>query len=315
MKRIVLATAALLLATLAIYLGSKRLMLGEVVEKPVSTVRPDIAGHPSVGAPPLAGPRDGVSVYTAPTIYYAPDLATQETMGLLVQGPLKLDALFTQTYGLELCNYLYGSKNKTFVAQSASRDSPSQQDITSAKMLDAFRKIYCSTGTDIATRRLPYDFRETTLAEAAALGDRDAANLLGIVGQLSQEESLSASDVKQLESRLTKMLRRTTSPALFEEINQTLLDPAFVNWTPEGFDGRSMNEEDLGAAKLYGPMIAMCGEFGVCGPRSIYTLRACLPTNCVPHKGIDGYLKRILSQNQYDIASQYASALRVLRKE
>lgn len=313
MKRTAFAVAVLLLVASAIYLNFEHPILDNVAQEPVTTARSEIAANISVAAPSNVHNTSRASRGALSVIYNAPDLDTQESMHLTTVGPLKLDAALLYRHGFNLCNYLNDSKHPTFAAQATSRGGrTSPQDLASAKMVDAFRTSYCSKGTDAAERERSYDYIEMALARAAASGDRDAADLLDVL--TTQEEDLNASDLSVLEGRLTDILRRTDSPALFLETAKTLHDSAFGTWMPAGYGGPRYNEEELGQIRLYGSAIAMCREFDVCRPGSIYTIIACMPTDCHPQGEVDGRLKRILTDDQYYWATQYADALRAMRR-
>lgn len=313
MKHAALIAVALVAVALVIYVVSGRPSLDEAAEEVDSGGRTESTVGRTVTQPPHAHRGAMASSQQLSAIYGATDLASQEILYLSTQGALKLDAALLYRYGLELCSYLSGTKSRTFTDHVISMGNASPQDVASARMLDTYRSGYCSSGTSIS-EPLTHDYIEKALAEASAAGDLDADALLKAMEQLSQDNGHDTASRAAVENRLVDTLRRTTSPAMFMLTASLLLDPAFGNWAPDGFEGHSANEDELALAKQFGVQIAMCSEFNICGHRSVYTLRACMPTQCDPQRGMDGYLQRRLSRDQYYLASKYADALRIMRR-
>ena len=264
----------------------------------------------SEGAPA----RTGIASRLPGSIYGAKDFRAQESELRHAAAPFGFDAGLLHLFGIEFCSYIHDRQYGSFmdlVERGYSAQLP--QALASAKMLDERRARYCDASFKTADDQSATS--DQALSQAAAAGDIEADALLRMKGRIFQsEDEIGEQESGLIQQRASDIAAHTASPGLFLEASMLLADPAFHEWMPEGFNSRGVNVDDLPAIKNFGALMAMCDEFGVCSNQSIFTLRYCMPTQCDPRRGMEGYLRQRMNEEQYAHAERYASALRAMRQ-
>lgn len=223
----------------------------------------------------------------------------------------KFDSLLVRSYAGQFCNYLHGSQERSFGAYNQGHFGSSEAAQRSARVLDDARRRFCDRGVDV-TNETAHDYVHVALIAAAAAGDQSAKRLLDI--NLDDVSEMNTDQVAVVATDLEQLLKETESPGTFMQAAELLKADEFADWLPEGFDAAGARGDDLAAARQYGPELAACNTFAVCHATSVLTLRACLPNRCAPGSDLGDYIRRELTESQFELAKRYAAAITAARR-
>jgi hypothetical protein len=114
----------------------------------------------------------------------------------------------------------------------------------------------------------------------------------------------SSDDLDSLRESLRQTAVETESPYIFMTANEILASPPFRE--DRAAPNTILSDESLVTAQQFAALLATCSKFSVCGPRSLLTVRACMPFQCEPTGSVRGYVQRRLNVDEFYEAERMA---------
>lgn len=246
-------------------------------------------------------------------IYGANTIAAQQSIASGAVGDARFDAELLVHHADRMCNYLAETSAGDFAtaARGSARYPQDDAALASYRLVDLFRKSYCNSGTDSRAVRNP-DATPLSLLAAEEQGSEHAKKVLEVWAAIEAETA--SQNAAKLKESLVEVLRNADSPGLISEAMMLMTTPEFGGFMPAGFDAGGLDENQELRVAQFGSMLASCGAFDLCGSRTAYSLRACMPHSCRGNGSLDDYVRGALSPTEYQAARRYAEALLAFRR-
>jgi hypothetical protein len=175
----------------------------------------------------------------------------------------------------------------------------------SYRLVDSVRAAFCDSAIALAGPQDAAQTFEQRRVEAAR--SPDFARLL----ELEEAFMVDGSDAPV--AGMAEIAASTPSPSVFREAADRLAE---TGWIPPGYEapGFAHPEQNHMIAGL-GSLLAFCGlSPGACGPGSLTSTRACLPSNCRAGESLQQFLARNHTPDEFASAQAYAAALLAMRR-
>lgn len=251
--------------------------------------------------------RSSADLQNVAALYAVTSFTDLTNLGNQRNGDLRFDSILLTSRASRMCGYLAGSSNPTFVrAANVSAVLPKDpRSMVSYQVVDKFRANFCKGFAFQPDAGNPDETAEALLAAADSGGD----NARAVLNTFARLEDPSAQvDAAKEAAALLAVVASTESPALLAQSVEMLSDPRIDAVVP-GFDLRGIDVNSRPLVTGFGGQLAMCREFGLCDTPNVYSIRACMPTQCTGNGSLNNYVRAALTPTQFDQATRYADAI------
>ena len=210
-----------------------------------------------------------------------------------------LDALVALQFANSVC--ALDERALTLPLDSLAPASPDNSRVkASLSFVKNFQETFCQTYAGHET--LQYSEYSERLA-----GSGDEGRLLS--NALSFSGSPDSEAAQNVQQDLIKQLSVTTSPYFYLTGHDLLLEDPLVDYSAIQNRPVGMHVESLLMARRYGVMLASCEKYDICANNSLFAISTCMPYECMPSGGVEGYVRARLTDSEYDEARRYAREL------